>query len=437
MRRVVSIFLLVMIAMMFNADQNLLYPNYLLIMKEFNVTELEIGFLSSVFAFTATLTVVLWGYLTDVVTRKKLLLIGVLTGEIPCFLTAFAQDYWQLLVLRVFTGIGIGSLAPITATLVADVFEESKRGKGYGLMGTAGGLGILLGMIVAGLLPDWRLPFIIVSVPNWILAPLFYIIAPEPRRGESENVLKKLYERGLEYTYRISWKIAKKSLVSKTNILVLLQGALGTLPWGLIVSWLISFFIIVRGMNKEIATLILLILGLTTQFSNIVGGILGDYFDKKIRGGRALFSGISILLGVPISIGFIMYPWPSQLGLFDWILLVAYALLLIQVLSWAGPNVPAIMSHVNLPEHRGTVFAILNLLGNIGGALGPLLGGFIIEYFRSMGYPDVTSYLWTMVIGALFWIPCGLIWFLIHIYYPLDRESTMKILEKRVEELIR
>lgn len=433
LRRRVSFVLMILIVAIFNADQNLLYPNFLQVMREFGVGEIEMGLVSSAFVTVSIITSIIWGFFSDIYSRKKLLLIGVMLGEVPCFLTAFAQDYLQLLVLRIFTGIGIGSLTPLTFTLVADMFDESRRGAGYGYMGMASGLGTLMGMIVAGLSPDWRSPFIYVAIPNWVLAPLFYIIYSEPKRGESESVLRELYERGFEYTYRLSWDAVKKSLRTKTNIYIFIQGAIGTVPWGVIVTWLVTFFILVRGMGKETATLMLLILGVTTQVGNVIGGYLGDWAERRRRGGRALFSGAAILLGVLTSMGFVLYPLPSELGLIEWVFVVIYASLLLSILSYAGPNVSAIMSQVNLPEDRGTIYSVQNVFGSIGNAVGPLLGGALIVFFKSLGYTEASAYIYTIIAGILFWIPCALIWILIYKHYPRDQEEIKKTLEERIK----
>ena len=436
LRRTISFVLLILIVAFFSADRNLIPPKLLEIKEEFGVGEAALGLVGSVFVIVSALITIVWGMLADIYSRKKLLLIGTLLGEIPCFLTAFAQDYWQLLVLRVFTGIGIGSLAPITATLVADMFKGSRRGIGYGYIYIALGAGTLIGMIIAGVYPNWRAPFIIVSVPNWILAPLFYIVYPEPRRGESEDALKKLYETGLEYTYRLSWDTAKKSLKTTTNILIFLQGSIGTLPWGVMVYYSIGFLVISRGMNPSVATFVLAILGLALLIGNPIGGFLGDWAEARRPGGRAIVTGLAIFLGMIASIGFILYPWPGEPGLGDWLFISLYALLFIQLISYAGPNVNAIVSQVNLPEDRGTMFGVFSILDNIGASAGPLIGGLLIEYFRSIGYPDATSYMYTLIIGALFWIPCSIVWIFISKHYPRDNERIQKTLEERVVKIL-
>lgn len=436
LRRKVSIVLLVLMAVFLMADQNLLPPNYQLIMEEFGISEAKMGLVSSIFVATSALITIIWGFLSDIKQRKKLLVIGVLLGEIPCFLTAYVTSYWQLLAMRFLTGIGIGSIIPIGYSLIADMFEESKRGRGYAYMETAFGFGTLFGMIMAGMIAGWRLPFILAAVPNFILAPLFYFIAEEPKRGEGEKELREVLEQGYEYRYRLNMETIKKSFKTKTNQLIFLQGIIGTVPWGIIMYWLISFLQVTRGMDKTTSTFVLLIIGISSVIGSLMGGFLGDYFEARWRGGRAVLTGTAIFIGMLASIGIILYPLPSQLTAKDWAFMAIYSLLFIQFVSYAGPNVRAIVSQVNLPEDRGTIFGLFNILDNVGKATGPLLGGLLIEWLMGMGYSKPLAYQYTLLIGALFWIPCALVWLWIKKTYPEDRDAVKAILKKRAEELL-
>ncbi len=434
-RRIASIVLLVLMAAFLMADQNLLPPNYQQIMEEFGIGETQMGLVSTIFVATSAIMTIVWGFLSDVKGRKKLLVIGVLLGEIPCFLTAYVQNYWQLLALRLFTGIGIGSIIPIGYSLIADMFQGEKRGRGYGYIETAFGFGTLFGMIVAGLTPGWRLPFIIASVPNFILAPLFYIIAHEPKRGAGEEELREVLEEGYEYKYRINMDALKRSLKTRTNILIFLQGIIGTVPWGVIMYWLISFFMVTRGLDKTSATFVLLVVGVSTVIGSLLGGFAGDYFERRSRGGRAVITGIAIFIGMIAAIGMILYPFSTSLTILDWVFIIIYSFLLIQFVSYAGPNVRAIISQVNPPEDRGTVFGLFNILDNVGKAIGPLFGGALIEMIIAMGYSRAAAYEYTLIIGSLFWIPCALIWIWIKWDYPRDRDRLSELLRKRAEEI--
>ena len=132
----------------------------------------------------------------------------------------------------------------------------------------------------------------------------------------------------------------------------------------------------------------------------------------------------------------LIYPLPSEPTLLDRLSITFYSIGLIQLISYAGPNVRAIISQVNLPEDRGTVFGVFNILDNVGRAIGPLFGGVLIEYLRIIGYSNPDAYMWTLLISTLFWIPCSLIWILIYRLYPRDREEITRILEERVRKLI-
>ena len=48
------------------------------------------------------------GYLADTMERRTLFVVVVLLGEVPCLLTYWVTQYWQLLLLRCLTGISIG-----------------------------------------------------------------------------------------------------------------------------------------------------------------------------------------------------------------------------------------------------------------------------------------------------------------------------------------
>ncbi len=436
-RRIASIVLLVLMAAFLMADQNLLPPNYQQIMQEFGISETQMGFVSTIFVATSALITIVWGYFSDIKGRKKLLVLGVLLGEIPCFLTAFAQNYWELLALRLFTGIGIGSIIPIGYSLISDMFYGDKRGRGFSYIQTAFGFGTLFGMIMAGVIASWRTPFIYASVPNFILAPLFYIVAEEPKRGSGEKVLQDLISRGLQYTYKLNWKIIKKSFETATNILIFFQGVIGTIPWGVIVYWIISFLMVSRGMSKETSTFVLLILGVSTVIGTFMGGFLGDYFERKIRGGRAILVGASIFIGFVAVLFLILYPLPSNPSIVDWIMLTFYGILILQFVSIASPNVPAIISQVNPPEDRGTVFGVFYILNSIGSAIGPVLGGIMINTFEWMGMSKALAYQYTLIIGALFWIPCGLTWIWIRRTYPKDIEALQNLLKKRRKMMLK
>jgi len=267
--------LLILITIFLTADQAALVPNYLLVENEFGISHSQIGIVSSVFILVGALVTLLWGYLADKYSRKKLLLIGTLLGEIPCFLTAFVNSYPQLFVVRILTGFGIGVILPVASSLLGDYFPSRERGKGFGWFLSAAGFGYLTGAAIAGIIGprfSWRYPFILAAAPNFLLAPLFYLLVKEPKRGETE--LGEFLKTGLVYNYKVKLSDFKRLITIRTNLYLNLQSIFGCIPWGVLSSWIITFFVQEKGFPIPTATTFGLGFAGMRMFGNVCGGYI-------------------------------------------------------------------------------------------------------------------------------------------------------------------
>jgi len=90
-------------------------------------------------------------------------------------------------------------------------------------------------------------------------------------------------------------------------------------------------------------------------------------------------------------------------------------------------NVPAMIMNVNRPEHRGTVFSLLNITGSLGTGLGPAVGGVLIPL----------GYLFMMNSAITWWLPCGILLFVAARYIIGDREKLRGFLEEQAGEMVR
>ena len=213
------------------ADQNLMGPNLTLIAEDFGLAAVKDQYLGGmiplVFWLFGGIVTLFIGYFTDLVSRKKLFVLIVFIGEIPCLLTGFATTYVEFFIMRALTGIGIGGIIPLTYSLLGDYFSSKERIKIVTLIGLSAGTGIAVGQLTAGMLGDsfgWRLPFILFAVPNFVLAILFFFTFEEPLRGQMDHNASK---------FKISnYKDFQSLFKIKTNLLVFLQGFFGTIPWG-------------------------------------------------------------------------------------------------------------------------------------------------------------------------------------------------------------
>lgn len=71
-------------------------------------------------------------------------------GEGPCLATYWVQRYWQLLLVRLLTGISFGGTLPILFSLIGDLFWEEHRAYVAAGIQIATGVGLAVGQGVAG-----------------------------------------------------------------------------------------------------------------------------------------------------------------------------------------------------------------------------------------------------------------------------------------------
>ncbi len=118
------------------------------------------GYITVVYAIMNFLSAPVLGGLSDRFGRRPILLISIGTLAIDFLIMGFAHSIWLLFLGRVLAGIS-GATHSTAAAYIADVTEPAERGKAFGMLGAAFGLGFILGPAIGGFLGqfDPRFPF--------------------------------------------------------------------------------------------------------------------------------------------------------------------------------------------------------------------------------------------------------------------------------------
>ena len=118
------------------------------------------GYITVVYAIMNFLSAPILGGLSDRFGRRPILLISIGTLAIDFVIMGFAHSIWLLFLGRILSGIS-GATHSTAAAYIADVTEPAERGKAYGMLGAAFGLGFILGPAIGGFLGqfDPRFPF--------------------------------------------------------------------------------------------------------------------------------------------------------------------------------------------------------------------------------------------------------------------------------------
>src|SRR3982750_3635477 len=128
----------------------------------------------SAYLVTSTVTVPVWGKLSDLYGRRLLYQCGIGVFLLGTLLSGFADSMTQLIIFRAIQGLGAGALIPLGMTIIGDTFTIQERAKMQAYFSGVWGLSSVVGPIVGGFITDqisWRWVFFI-NLPIGVLAAL-------------------------------------------------------------------------------------------------------------------------------------------------------------------------------------------------------------------------------------------------------------------------
>jgi EmrB/QacA subfamily drug resistance transporter len=133
------------------------------------------------------------GKLSDLYGRRRFYLAGLVVFMIGSVVSGSAQAFWMLILGRGIQGLGMGTLMPLSQTVIGDMIPARQRGKYQGLMGSVFGVSSVAGPITGGWITDswgWRALFF-VTVPIGLAALVLiarFLHLPFQRRDAKVDV---------------------------------------------------------------------------------------------------------------------------------------------------------------------------------------------------------------------------------------------------------
>jgi MFS family permease len=160
-----------------------------LLKPEWGLSTTQVSLLNSVTLAASAVGAIVFGRIADILGRKKIYGYEVLILAIGALASAFAPNFWFLLVCRAVLGIGIGGDYPVSATIMSEYSGKQSRGKMVGLVFAMQGAGLLVGPLLAsgllasGLSDDtvWRVLLAFGAIPGLAVFYLRRKIQETPR----------------------------------------------------------------------------------------------------------------------------------------------------------------------------------------------------------------------------------------------------------------
>lgn len=354
-----------------------LLPRYA---KMFQASDLTIGFLAASFAFAQFLFSPVWGKLSDVLGRKKIIDYGLLGVGLTLFAFGLAQSLTWLFVTRFLQGVFSAAVIPTARAYIADITAPEDRVRAMGRLGGSLSLGFMFGPALGGLLAEESisLPFFAASAITGLNFLFVFLFLPESLRlaNMAGTRIRKRSLINLTYLWQgLKSAIAPLFLLSFVWALIMTQNYVG-LPLLALEKF---------SMGPRDLGLIFTVMGIIaalTQFVllNRMVVWLGKY--------RAIVAGFLLL-----ALGFFLIALVPLAG-FLYIAAVFVAL----GSSFSRPTITALITQ-ETKQAQGITMGITAAFESFGRILGPLLAGFL--FALNMHYPFLVASLLAVAVITL------------------------------------
>lgn len=332
--------------------QYLAHPNNLAVI---------VGWLTAAYGICQLIAAPGLGVLSDRFGRRPILFICLLGSVCGYIILGLGGALWLLFLGRIIDGLTGGNISVLFG-YVADLTEPKDRGKYFGLLGSAAGVGTLIGPALGGLLAtiNIRAPFLAAAFLLLLTLVWGYFFLPE----------------SLNKDYRIT-----SISVNELNPLKQLVSAFrwANVRW-LLLAWFLYAFPV--GMLQTTFTILMKdSLGFNATQAGLVVTVLGaaDVLVQGVLVGRllAMLGNIKLALIALVLIGI------SYLVLGSIAFLATPILLLVGIVLFAGSGslvenaLRGLLSEMVGRHEQGRMSGATQSLQSLGWVVGPLLGGFV------------------------------------------------------------
>lgn len=172
--------------------------------QHFGASDVTIGILFGTFSACQFFAGPLWGYVSDRVGRKMVLIVSQIGSTIGWLMLAFAHALPTVFAARILEGASGGNLS-VTQAYVADLVEPERRPRAFSYVYAAFGAGMVLGPLFGWLLLQrfgFSAPFLAAAAFQLVTLVLTVVMLPESRSRDPEAKVVTFADIGRSLTDR-------------------------------------------------------------------------------------------------------------------------------------------------------------------------------------------------------------------------------------------
>jgi MFS transporter, ACS family, glucarate transporter len=390
------------------------------IQRDLRLSDRQMGFVFSAFTLAYALFEIPTGAWGDKIGTRRVLARIVVWWSSFTIATAAAYNYVSLLIIRFLFGAGEAGAFPNIAKTFSRWFPTTERGTAQGIFFMGAHLGggltpLLVSALMVYLHLPWRLIFVLFGSIGFFWAVAWYAwFRDEPRDHPAVSLQERKYiesGRRSETGQHLSRERWVKLLTNRNLIALCAMYFTQAYGFYFCITWLPTYLERVRGFSSK-STLLGLLAGLPLILSavaDLFGGLTTDAITRRfgLRAGRCGVGGVSLLVAALA----IMGGASTHNSLLSAIL--------IAIAGAAGNFLLGACWGTCLDiagDHAGVVTACMNSVGQLGGALCPIVLGMFVERHRDWWTP--------LYLIGLFYLAGALCWFLIDPRQPIFVEDS-------------
>ena len=397
---------------------------------DLGIDNTQVGLLVTLVGLVAAVGALPIGRVVDHANRVRLMAWAVALWSLASLVSAASVSFEMLTVTRLSVGLATAAAGPVVTSLIGDLFLPAERGRIWGEILAGQLLGSGFGFLVSGNLAgvfSWRVAFVVLSLPGFVLAVALRRLLPEPARGgasrlpallpvhpagrvpdglpgrlpdgvprsapgragpdpveDDDPVLVALAQAHLEVDpasvphidpRKLStWEAVRTVLHLRTNVVLILASGIGYFFFAGVETFGVEYMRGRFGLGQSLASSLTVLLGAGSVIGVLVSGRVSDRMLRHGRlAARPLVGGLCFLASAVLFVPALLLPG----------LLLAAPFLVLAAVAYGATNPPLDAARLDVVPSGlwGRAEALRTFLRSLLTALAPLTFGYVSSLF--------------------------------------------------------